>query len=468
MTDPLAAPSGILESLLDGAKAKQQQEAEARQIAEERERRLRDLAAQRERLAIAFDHAFQFPNEEIEAGRVPSPDAFRRWAERFVELAVILRESDRAVEGLCLEERFRAVAGKSLPAEVKYAVALLLRASDGDAEAVAIALEGANGDEELRRFVLWLPYILDHMWQPYPNKHELFLTMAMPPEGTSREDYEQVEQAFGWAELRLPADPAPLPQQPCGPLPHGIWPLVGERTGRRDPLPELARDTNRERQSRYCQGFDPDWWLPALVAAKWRSSLYPREATRESVEQWLELLDNWRIECLGPFGMPEREAELAANREHDLHLIQDHAPQLYDAVMLKALDQSASLRSFIAERVRTSDNPPPKHEVRSKLVTTVAPDTIISLGSRVYRINERDRVVTENEDNVLQSFLGDSTRPPVFRLPEPDLIDRSGVNEPAKILRSLQKKYDGLFEPALCPPPKKGEGWGVRIVRNAE
>ena len=114
------------------------------------------------------------------------------------------------------------------------------------------------------------------------------------------------------------------PDTPC----NWSWPLVSERTSRHPALPELARDENRERQSRYCQGFDPDWWLPALVAAKWRTVWYPREAARESVQQWMRMIDQMRVEYLGPFGMPERAAELEAQRDSDLALIRQHAPHL--------------------------------------------------------------------------------------------------------------------------------------------
>jgi hypothetical protein len=536
MTDPFPAPSDIVESLLDSAKTKQQQEDEARRIAEEREQHLRDHAAHRERLANAFDHAFQFPNEETRAGRSPSPDGFRRWAERFVELGRVLRECDESLEGLRLQERLRAVAGKSAPAAMKYALAVLLLASEGNNEAVASALERANGDWELRRFVLWLPFIRDSLWQPFPRGDGL-IPVAMSPDGTSLEENQQAERAFGWSQLTFLSDaapPAPVDQlldeaarrqqllaslklveqrlatkrarvvealhglaaalpngeaysqdrvlsqdwqerladallqvcqavregefgrgidlilsqdqkdargnvclaidlyrrawsgnrqaimellerldelrkqgdpfNPANPSQLGVWdairskfdviipwppllntvhfwhpdaveagrlqaelspqpapggapeplrnrpwPLVGERTCRRDPLRELARDENRERQSRYCQGFDPDWWLPALLAAKWRSYHYPREATRESVQQWLELIDRMRIEYLGPFGMPERAAELEADRDNDLRLIRDYAPQLYDTVMGPTRTPSNGLHPQAAE-----------------------------------------------------------------------------------------------------------------------
>jgi hypothetical protein len=122
--------------------------------------------------------------------------------------------------------------------------------------------------------------------------------------------------------------PAETPAPPALPTPSGPWPLVGERTSRREPRSDLARDEDHERQSRYCQGFDPDWWLPAHLVAKWRTPWYPREATPEAVGQWLKRIDQVRAECLGPASMPERAVELESGRENDLALIREHAPHL--------------------------------------------------------------------------------------------------------------------------------------------
>jgi hypothetical protein len=141
------------------------------------------------------------------------------------------------------------------------------------------------------------------------------------PLGDASHTKQQVVRPY-WE--RLP------PSQVREPAPG--WPLVGERTGRRESLPELGRDPNRDRQSRHCQGFDPDWFMPPLLAAKWQSHWYPREATRESVEQWVKRIDQIRVEYLGPLGIPERAAELEAEKENDLALIREHAPQLLEAV----------------------------------------------------------------------------------------------------------------------------------------
>ena len=518
MTDPLPDPSDMLESLFAAANEKQQREEEAQRAAEQRQLRLREYAARRERLADAFSHAHRFTNEEQQQGRNPCSEGFRRWTERFVELGKILRECDEALEELCLQARLRAVAARTAPAAMKFACALLLLAAEANSEAVASALERANDDWELRRFVLWLPFILDQLWGPFSRADGL-MEVAQSPRETSLEEHHQAEQAlrslprnvqsppgqsarvdqvlddaarhqqmldqlqrieqrletkrarvvealhtlalalpnaeaygrdhalppdwrdvladtllqvcqaaregdFGrgieqilsqeqkdaggndclamdlyrraWSgnrqallELLNRLDELPKQRDNCHPAvpsQQGVWdavrskfdfilpwpplvktvhswhpdvveagrvqdeysppaaqvsppepvphrPLVGERTGRRAPVPSLARDANRERQSRYCQGFDPDWWLPALLAARWRTAYYPREASAASVRQWLELIDQLRIEYLGPFGMPEREAELRAERENDLGLLREYAPQLYEVVL---------------------------------------------------------------------------------------------------------------------------------------
>jgi hypothetical protein len=107
-------------------------------------------------------------------------------------------------------------------------------------------------------------------------------------------------------------------------------PLVGARWLRREPSPLLARDPDRHRQSRYMQGFDPDWWLSALQASKWKSRWYPLKATRESIEQWREWTEATCVEYLGPFQQPETAQELESDLLHDLALIRECAPHLTD------------------------------------------------------------------------------------------------------------------------------------------
>jgi hypothetical protein len=196
----VAEPSAILDSLLREAESRRQHENETQQIAEAYARRLKEQAALRDRLAQAFEQAWAFPDDENRQNRKPCPEGFRRWAERFISLGTVLRECDEAIENLHLRERLLAVACRTAPAEMKFACALLSLAAEGKADAVAIALEKANGDGRLRRFVLWLPCILDNLWQPLLREYGP-IPIAMPPDGTSWEDKEQAERALGWQPL---------------------------------------------------------------------------------------------------------------------------------------------------------------------------------------------------------------------------------------------------------------------------
>lgn len=90
------------------------------------------------------------------------------------------------------------------------------------------------------------------------------------------------------------------------------------------------------------------------------------------------------------------------------------------------------------------------------------PDTIIRCGDQSYRINNAAALrVSDNEDTVLQAFLGNET------LDEPALRKASGLTNPgvaAKILRELATKYDQQFAPAIRLPGGKGKGgYNVRI-----
>jgi hypothetical protein len=92
----------------------------------------------------------------------------------------------------------------------------------------------------------------------------------------------------------------------------------------------LGGDRHRDRQARYCIGYDPDWFMPPLLAERWCSWWYPREKTCESVEQWVRLIDQIRVEYLGPFNNPQRAAEMRVERANDLDLIREHDPHLLE------------------------------------------------------------------------------------------------------------------------------------------
>lgn len=114
------------------------------------------------------------------------------------------------------------------------------------------------------------------------------------------------------------ADPGAFspPPTPNVPMPNERWPLLGERRLRRSAIPELA--ANRERQSRYCQGYAPDFWLPALACPKWRTWWYPLYPTPESIEQWLAFIEGQRLEYLGPLDNPIGAKELEADQANDV------------------------------------------------------------------------------------------------------------------------------------------------------
>jgi len=218
-------PRSIVDSLLSEAESRQQEEAETRRIAAECARRLNEQKVLRERLADAFEGAYRFTNEEAEQGRKPCPDGFRRWAARFLALGTVMGECDAAIERLRLVERLRTVAERPAPSPMKFACALLILASEGPANDVAPALEKANGDAELRRFVRWLPFILDNLWHPFPREDGL-IPVALSPDETGREENQQAEQAFGWRRsadcldgTAIPSAATPPPSTPLPPLP---------------------------------------------------------------------------------------------------------------------------------------------------------------------------------------------------------------------------------------------------------
>jgi hypothetical protein len=205
MAQPRIDP--IVQNLLDEAELRRQQEAEACKQEAERARRLNEHAAYRRRLENAVNLAHAFPHEENQQGRKPCANGFRHWAERFLSVGTILRECDEAIERLDLAERLSLITERSTHQATKFACALLLMASEGGIDDVASGLEKANGDWELRRFVLWLPFILDHLWLPFPDKRGHIL-VADYPDGTTKEEMEQVHRAFGLQTCGMIGDPA--------------------------------------------------------------------------------------------------------------------------------------------------------------------------------------------------------------------------------------------------------------------
>jgi hypothetical protein len=115
-------------------------------------------------------------------------------------------------------------------------------------------------------------------------------------------------------------------EAPAPPEPVDRYPLVYWRQRRR----KARRGLTTEQQSRWCQGFEPDWFLAEPLCSQWRSPWYPATPTREAVEKWQELIRAVRLQHAGPLGAPHRAAELDANRDNDLALIRQCRPDLLE------------------------------------------------------------------------------------------------------------------------------------------
>jgi hypothetical protein len=99
-------------------------------------------------------------------------------------------------------------------------------------------------------------------------------------------------------------------------------------------------------------------------------------------------------------------------------------------------------------------------EFASRLRPEDPPDAIVSLGDHVYKIGDREVVVTFPVDCVLQAFL---TKGPTLQ--EPKLFTVSGVTRPGQVLRRFVKKYpDTAATGAVILSDKKKCGHFVRVV----
>jgi hypothetical protein len=81
---------------------------------------------------------------------------------------------------------------------------------------------------------------------------------------------------------------------------------------------------------------------------------------------------------------------------------------------------------------------------------------IVSLGDRAYQIGSHSpQLVSEREENVLVAFL-DTKRP----LDLNQLSKATGLDPEmaGRVIRRLCEKYQGMFQPAIRRPGKKGQG----------
>lgn len=94
----------------------------------------------------------------------------------------------------------------------------------------------------------------------------------------------------------------------------------------RSPLPGLSL----EQQSRYCQGFAPDWWIPDLECPNWQTNIYPRHRTKESVVDWIAGVETLIRANYGGFQDPAAAAKLKSQLDNDLAIIRRFAPELLE------------------------------------------------------------------------------------------------------------------------------------------
>jgi hypothetical protein len=182
-------------------------------------------------------------------------------------------------------------------------------------------------------------------------------------------------------------------------------------------------------------GFHPGFWLPSRLAARWQTTIYPKDATPEAVASWRELWDRTTLLLCGwEAGRADKAAKILESRrmlDNDLALIREHDPAL-----------------------APGDDAPPA-EVSSCPIT--------SLGDRQYRLGGREPfTVTEAEDNVLQAFIGQ----PV--MDTDTLIRRSKREDAVGILKRvhdrLAKQSPGVKLAMRSRAGGKGRGYYAEVI----
>lgn len=82
--------------------------------------------------------------------------------------------------------------------------------------------------------------------------------------------------------------------------------------------------------------------------------------------------------------------------------------------------------------------------------------------SRAYRVGDgRPVAVSEDEDTVLQAFIGE----PAMQTKR--LKERSGLDDPAAVIARLRQRYGGTFAEAIACPGGRGGGGYAADVRQA-
>jgi hypothetical protein len=415
-TKSMALPGEALD--LDRIKADLRRRQEtSHQIAEIRNR----LDERRRQVTAAIEalDAVLSVSAEGEALSNPGPDTCEHVRDAFIGLCKVVRDCkfDEGIEDILRRDRADARA------EDRLAI-LLFRLSWHDRREDCLELLREIGRLPLRpdqsdvqapcQINVWSGVkFFFNVILPWPDRDGVF---------PWHPDWQEMLRLKASIEPRCEPERDPAARQAT----EFVRPLVAIRTHRRNAARELARDPDRNRQSRYCQGFDPDWWMPALKAAKWKSRYFPLYPTPESVCQWLGYIDALCVEYLGPFGAPEDAAELSEHRDHDLELIRAQDPELYALVQRPASDQAKS-----ASTNTLSSDAPDLSEVRDSSIT-----------------DERVTVVSTSPDAERQ--------PPPSALLEASGTDPGSGADAACYLRRQGRVWQIRFHGEIGDFPEKG------------
>src|SRR6266404_4440489 len=117
------------------------------------------------------------------------------------------------------------------------------------------------------------------------------------------------------------------------------FPLVGERDIVKAKQAAEGKDLDFQQTALVNLGYPWDFWLPIELARKWRSSVFPRIATREAVDQWRQFVQEqigWAT--IAQSNRPDSPWPVVGNKvaealESDLKLIERHASHLVAVVM---------------------------------------------------------------------------------------------------------------------------------------
>jgi hypothetical protein len=106
-------------------------------------------------------------------------------------------------------------------------------------------------------------------------------------------------------------------------FPNAQYPLVGDRIFR--GVEGIVRKRLSPAGMALVRlGFPADWWLPPELAMRWKTALFPLSPTKESVSQWLHLVQEVARAAFG-IGESELAETVRADLQNDQTLIRELA-----------------------------------------------------------------------------------------------------------------------------------------------